>query len=58
MFGIIFLMRLSLRMDAFICTAETLCCCLKTFIVLLIGYTPIENKKFLKKDSISFIVLH
>ena len=27
---------------------ESLCCALKAITTLLIGYTPIENRKFLK----------
>ena len=35
------------RMDICICMAESLCC-LPEIITLLIGYTPIQNKKFKK----------
>ena len=34
------------RMDRCICMAETLCCLSETTITLLIGYTPMQNKKF------------
>ena len=37
------------RMDTSICVAESLCCSHKTITILLIGYTPIQNKKYLKK---------
>ena len=34
------------RMDICICMAESLCCPPATITILLIGYTPIQNKKF------------
>ena len=34
------------RMDACICMAESLCYPPETITTLLIGYTPIQNKKF------------
>ena len=34
------------RMDTCICMAKSLCCSAKTATTLLIGYTPIQNKKF------------
>ena len=34
------------RMDPCICMAESLCCPPETITTLLIGYTPIQNKKF------------
>ena len=34
-----------------ICVAESLCCSPETITTLLIGYTPIQNKKFLKKKK-------
>ena len=34
------------RTDTCVCTAESLCCPPETIIALLIGYTPIQNKKF------------
>ena len=37
------------RMDTCICMAESLCCSPETLTTLLIGYTPIQNKK-LKKN--------
>ena len=33
-------------MDTCICVAEFLCCSSETATALLIGYTPIQNKKF------------
>ena len=35
-------------MDTCICMAESLCCPPETITALLIGYTPIQNKKVLK----------
>ena len=35
------------RMDAYICMAESLCFSPETITTLLIGYIPIQNKKFL-----------
>ena len=32
-------------MDACVCLVESFCCSLDTIITLLIGYTPIQNKK-------------
>ena len=37
------------RMDTCIYMAETLCCSPETTITLLIGYSLIQNKKFLGK---------
>ena len=37
-------------MDTCICMAESLCCSPETLTTLLNGYTPIENKKFKKKN--------
>ena len=34
---------------AYICVAESLCCSPETITALLIGYTPVQNKKFKKK---------
>ena len=34
------------RMDTCMCMAKSLCCSLETMTTLLIGYTPIQNKKF------------
>ena len=34
------------RTDTCICMAESLCCSPETTTTLLIGYTPIQNKKF------------
>jgi len=39
-------------MDTWICMAESLPCSPKTITMLLIGYTPIQNKKF-KKSKLS-----
>ena len=41
------------RMDTCICRAESLHCSPETITTLLIGYTPIQNKKFLKNQSFS-----
>ena len=40
------------RMDTYICIrmAESLCCPPETITTLLIGYMPIENKKFMKRE--------
>ena len=37
------------RMDAYICMAESLCCSPEAITILLIGYSPIQNK-ILKKE--------
>ena len=37
------------RMDTCICMAKSLCPSSETITTLLIGYTPIQNKKFMKK---------
>ena len=37
------------RIDTCICMAESLHCSSETIITLLIGYTPIKNKKFKNK---------
>ena len=39
------------RMDTCICMAESLCYSRKTVTTLLIGYTPIQNKKLKKKKK-------
>ena len=36
------------RMDSLICMAESLCFSSETITTLLIGYTPIQNKKLKK----------
>ena len=36
------------RMDTCVCMAEFLGCSLETITTLLVGYTPIQNKKFKK----------
>ena len=36
------------RMDTCICMAESLCCALETITTLIIGYIPVQNKKFKK----------
>ena len=33
------------RMDTCICMAESLCCLPETITTLLIGYSPVQNKK-------------
>ena len=33
------------RMDTCVCMAESLCCSPETTTTLLMGYTPIQNKK-------------
>ena len=45
------------RMDTCICMAESLCCSPETITTLLIGFTPIQNKKFLKicKDDLQSV---
>ena len=42
------------RMDTCMCMAESLCCPLATITTLLLGYTPIQNKKLKKKKSLCF----
>ena len=39
------------RMDTCMCMAESLSCASETITTLLIGYAPILNKKFFKKDG-------
>ena len=39
-------------MDTCMCMAECLCCPSETITILLIGYTPIQKKKFRKKSSL------
>ena len=39
------------RMDTCICMAESLVCSPETITTLLIGYIPIQNKKFFKKKK-------
>ena len=39
------------RMDTCICMAKSLCSSPETITTLLIGYTPIQNKKFMKKKK-------
>ena len=39
------------RMDTCICMAESLCPSPETITTLLIGYTPTQNKKFMKKKN-------
>ena len=38
-------------MDIRVCTAESLCCSPVTITTLLMGYTPIQNKKLKKKKK-------
>ena len=42
------------RMDTCVCMAEALCCSPETTRTLLIGSTPIQNKKFKKKKRVDF----
>ena len=42
------------RMDTCMCMAESLCCPLATITTLLLGYTPVQNKKLKKKKSLCF----
>ena len=42
------------RMDTCICMAESLCCSPEIITTLLIGYTPIQNKKFNKRKRNMF----
>ena len=44
------------RMDTCICMVESLCCSSETITILLIGYTSIQNKKFLKKGKGSYVL--
>ena len=46
------------RMDTCICMAESLHCSPETATTLLIGHTPIQNKKFRKKDSLCEVLLN
>ena len=39
------------RMDICICMAESLSCSPETITTLLIGYTPIQNKKFKRRKK-------
>ena len=41
-------------MDTCVCMAQSLRCSSETITTLLIGYTPIQNKKILKKKEIGF----
>ena len=41
------------RMDTCACMAESLCCSPETTMTL-IGYTPMQNKKFKKKKTVDF----
>ena len=45
------------RMDTCICLTESLCCPPKTITTLLADYTPIQNKKFKKKEESIFSVV-
>ena len=38
-------------MHLYIYMAESLCCSPETIVTLLTGYTPIQNKKFFKKNN-------
>ena len=39
------------RVDTCVCMAKALCCSPETVATLSIGYIPIENKKFKKKET-------
>ena len=41
------------RMDTGMCMPEALCCPSETITMLLIGYTPIQNKMFLKSLNVA-----
>ena len=45
------------RADTRICMTESLRCPPETIIILLISYTPIENKKFKLKDETKQVCL-
>ena len=45
------------RKDTCVCMAESLCCSPEAVTTLLIGYTPIQNKKFEKKKRKNFFYL-
>ena len=42
-------------MDTGVCTAESLCCPPETIPTLLIGCTPIQNKKLKKENLLGFV---
>ena len=46
------------RMDTCICMAESLHCSPQTITMLLISYTPIQNKKFRKKVYMKYLNSH
>ena len=46
------------RMGMCICMAESLCCSPETITTLLIGYTPIQNKKLILKKRRSLLSQH
>ena len=39
------------RVDTCVCMAKALCCSPETIATLSVGYIPIENKKFFKKNN-------
>ena len=45
------------RMDTCICMAKSLGCSPETFTTLLNGYTPVQNKKLLKKKQPTILKL-
>ena len=45
-------------MDTCIYMAESLHCSPETVIILLIGYTPIKNKKVFKKENVKSLYLY
>ena len=42
------------RMGTCVCVAEAPCCSPETITTLLIGYTPIQNKKQIKRKQAKF----
>ena len=44
------------RMDTCICMAKSLCCSSETITTLLIGYTPIQNKRLAQQGGIKITV--
>ena len=46
------------RMDTCICMAESLHCSSETITALFIGYIPIQNESFLKKDFLAEVTTY
>ena len=40
------------RTDTCTCMAESVCCSLETITTLVISYSPLQNKKFFKKNYV------